>query len=97
MMLVSMFIYTRSVERTSLGHRRRLRRGRAAQLLALAAGSLVATYLELVPMDQLFFMMAAIVATMAPDFEPGPAIHGHGRASSTHRPRARVRRSSRRR
>ncbi len=76
MMLVSMIIYTRSVERRVSGIDVDFVVGCTAQLLALAAGSLVATYLELVPMDQLFYMMAAIVATMAPDFEPGPAIRG---------------------
>ena len=76
MMLVSMIIYTRSVERRVSGIDVDFVAGCTAQLVALAAGSLVATYLELVPMDQLFYMMAAIVATMAPEFGPGPAVHG---------------------
>jgi O-antigen ligase len=75
MMIVSMIIYSRSVERRVSGIDADFVAGCTAQLFALAAGSLVATYLELVPMDQLFFMMAAIVATMAPDFNPGPPIH----------------------
>ena len=52
--------------------------GAAAQLLAIMVGALVATYLELSPMDQLFWVMIAIVATMAPETEPGPAVHGPG-------------------
>ncbi len=76
MMIVSMIIYSRSVERRVSGIDVDFVAGCTAQLFALAAGSLVATYLELVPMDQLFYMMAAIVATMAPDFDAGPAIHG---------------------
>jgi O-antigen ligase len=79
MMLVSMIIYERSVEKRVSGIDVDFVVGCTAQLVALAAGSLVATYLELVPMDQLFFMMAAVVATMAPDFEPGPAIRGPSR------------------
>lgn len=74
MMLVSMIIYARSVERRVSGIDVDFVVGCTAQLVAIAAGSLVATYLELVPMDQLFYMMAAIVATMAPDFQPGPAV-----------------------
>ena len=76
MMLVSMVIYSRSVEKRVSGIDVDFVTGCTAQLVALAAGATVATYLELVPMDQLFFMMAAIVATMVPDFEPGPPIHG---------------------
>ena len=34
-------------------------------------GALVATYLELSPMDQLFWVMIAIVATMAPEIAAG--------------------------
>ncbi len=51
--------------------------GVEAQLLSIMVGALVATYFELVPMDQLFWMMIAIVATMAPDFGAGPAVTGH--------------------
>jgi O-antigen ligase len=77
MMLVSMFLSTRQAERRCTGIDVDFVSGVSAQLLAIAAGSLVATYLELVPMDQLFWMMIAIVATMAPDFEPGPAVGAH--------------------
>jgi hypothetical protein len=73
-MLVSMFIWMRSVEKRVAGIDRDFVAGASAQLLALMAASLVATYLELVPMDQLFWIMAGIVATMAPDIAPGPAV-----------------------
>jgi O-antigen ligase len=73
-MLVSMFLYTRAVERRCSGIDVDFVSGATAQLLALMAASLVATYLELVPMDQIFWMMAGIVATMAPSMAPGPAV-----------------------
>ena len=65
-MLASMFIFTRFVERRSSGIDRDFVNGAAAQLLAVFAASLVATYLELTPMDQLFWLMAGVVATIAP-------------------------------
>lgn len=74
MMLVSMFLFTRAVERRLTGIDRDFVAGVSAQFLAIMASSLVATYLELVPMDQLFWLMIAAVATMAPVFEAGPAI-----------------------
>jgi len=76
LMLVSMFLFTRAVERKVQGIDRDFVAGVSAQWLAIMSASLVATYLELVPMDQLFWLMIAIVATMAPVFEPGPAIGG---------------------
>ena len=76
LMLVSMFLFTRNVERKVSGIDRDFVAGVSAQWLAIMSASLVATYLELVPMDQLFWLMIAIVATMAPVFEPGPAIGG---------------------
>ena len=74
MMLVSMFLFMRSVERRCTGIDQDFVAGASAQLLALMAGSLVATYLELVPMDQLFWLMIGVVATMAPVYAAGPAI-----------------------
>jgi hypothetical protein len=74
MMLVAMFIWMRAVERRCSGIDQDFVAGASAQLLALMTASLVATYLELVPMDQIFWMMIGIVATMAPDREPGPAV-----------------------
>ena len=65
-MLASMFIFTRFVERRSSGIDRDFVNGAAAQLLAVFTASLVATYLELTPMDQLFWLMAGVVATIAP-------------------------------
>jgi O-antigen ligase len=74
MMLVSMFIFTRWVERRVEGIDKDFVSGVSAQWIAIMASCLVATYLELVPMDQMFWLMMGIVATMAPVFEPGPAI-----------------------
>ncbi|MGZ4755035.1 MAG: O-antigen ligase family protein [Acidimicrobiia bacterium] len=85
MMLVSMFLFTRVVERRVEGIDRDFVAGVSAQWLAIMASSLVATYLELVPMDQLFWLMIAIVATMAPDFEPGPAIGGDAQSVAAQR------------
>jgi O-antigen ligase len=83
MMLVSMFLYTRGVERRVSGIDRDFITGVSAQYLAIMSASLVATYFELVPMDQLFWLMIAVVATMMPPIhaeqpaigsaeEPGP-------------------------
>ena len=65
-MLASMFLFTRFVERRSEGIDRDFVNGATAQLLAVFMASLVATYLELTPMDQLFWLMAGVVATIAP-------------------------------
>jgi hypothetical protein len=77
-LLVSMFIFTRSVEKRVTGIDQDFVAGAGAQLLALMVASLVATYLELVPMDQIFWLMTGIVATMAPDLAPGPAVGAPG-------------------
>jgi hypothetical protein len=74
-LLVSMFLSTRAVERRCSGIDRDFVAGVSAQWLAIITASLVATYLELVPMDQYFWMMIGIVATMAPRLADGPAIH----------------------
>jgi len=74
-LLVSMFLSTRAVERRCQGIDQDFVSGVSAQWLAIITASLVATYLELVPMDQYFWMMIGIVATMAPWVEEGPAIH----------------------
>lgn len=67
MMVVSMFLHTRAVERRCCGIDRDFVNGAAAQLLAIMVAATVATYLELSPMDQLFWMMIGIVATIAPE------------------------------
>jgi hypothetical protein len=76
-MLVTMFLVTRSTERRVMGIDKDFVSGVEAQLLAIMISALVATYFELVPMDQLFWMMIAIVATMAPDLAAGPAVTAH--------------------
>ena len=76
LLLVSMFLFTRKVERRCEGIDRDFIAGVSAQWLSIIAASLVATYLELVPMDQFFWIMITIVATMAPEREEGPAVHG---------------------
>ena len=65
-MLASMFLFTRFVERRSDGIDRDFVNGATAQLLAVFMAALVATYLELTPMDQLFWLMAGVVATITP-------------------------------
>ena len=65
-MIVSMFLFTRAVERRSSGIDRDFVNGAAAQLLAIMTAALVATYFELTPMDQLFWLMIGVVATIAP-------------------------------
>ena len=77
-MLVSIFLFTRSVGRKVSGIDQDFVSGVAAQLLAIMVGALVATYLELSPMDQLFWVMITIVATMAPEIAPGPAVQPPG-------------------
>lgn len=67
--MVSTFIYTRSVQRRVEGIDQDFVSGVAAQLLAIMVAALVATYLELAPMDQLFWVMITIVATMAPQLQ----------------------------
>jgi putative inorganic carbon (hco3(-)) transporter len=81
LMLVSMFLWMRSVERRCTGIDQDFVAGASAQLLAIMVASLVATYLELVPMDQIFWMMVGIVATMAPIYAPGPAVGAEAHAA----------------
>jgi O-antigen ligase len=68
--LISVFLYTRKAERRVEGIDRDFISGVTAQLLAIMISALVATYLELAPMDQLFWVMITIVATMAPELQP---------------------------
>jgi putative inorganic carbon (hco3(-)) transporter len=82
-MIVAMFLMVRRTGRRVSGIDRDFVAGVAAQMLAIMTAALVATYFELVPMDQLFWMVVAIVATMAPDLKPDAAVH---------RPRAALRR-----
>ena len=81
LMGVAMFIAIRRTERRSTGIDRDFLSGAAAQLLAIAMASLVATYLELVPMDQLFWVMIAIAATMEPQTLRAPAVYRPGGAA----------------
>ncbi len=81
LMMVSMFLFTRAVERRCEGIDRDFVNGAAAQLLAVFTGSLVATYLELAPMDQIFWLMAGVIATMAPEpAEVAPEVGEAARA-----------------
>jgi O-antigen ligase len=82
MMLVAMFLWMRSVERRCTGIDQDFVSGASAQLLAIMIASFVATYLELVPMDQIFWMMIGIVATMAPELAPGPAVRTASHATA---------------
>jgi len=75
---VAMFVSVRRTERRSTGVDRDFLSGVAAQLLAIAMASLVATYLELVPMDQLFWVMIAVAATMEPQTPTEPAVYRPG-------------------
>ena len=84
MMIVSIFLFIRSVERRSIGIDRDFVNGVAAQVLAAMTASLVATYLELVPMDQLFWLMIGIVAVIAPEPAPGPPIAGEAARALSH-------------
>lgn len=82
MLLIAMFLFTRAVERRCQGIDQDFVIGVSAQMLGIMSASLVATYLELVPMDQLFWIMIATVATMAPRLAPGPAVHRGGEGSA---------------
>jgi hypothetical protein len=78
LMIASMFVSIRRTERSSTGIDRDFLSGASAQLLAVAIASFVATYLELVPMDQLFWAMIAIAATMEPQTAQAPAVYRPG-------------------
>jgi putative inorganic carbon (HCO3(-)) transporter len=67
--LISVFLYTRKAERRVEGIDQDFISGVTAQLLAIMVSALVATYLELAPMDQLFWVMITVVATMAPQLQ----------------------------
>jgi O-antigen ligase len=75
-MLVSMFSFTRRTERRASGIDGHFVTGVAAQFVGIMAGGLVATYLELAPMDQLFWLMIGVVATIAPEPAEGPPVAG---------------------
>jgi len=82
-MIVSIFLFTREVERRSDGIDRDFVNGVAAQLLAIMTAALVATYFALSPMDQLFWMMLGVVATIAPVAAQGaPDVGEAARARS---------------
>jgi O-antigen ligase len=74
LMLVAMVVAVRRTEQRVSGIDRDFLGGVTAQLLAIMAASLVATYLELVPMDQLFWVMIAVAATMEPATPSRPAV-----------------------
>jgi putative inorganic carbon (HCO3(-)) transporter len=74
-MIVAMFLMIRRTEKRVSGIDQDFVGGCAAQLLAIMTSALVATYFELVPMDQLFWITVGIVAAMAPDLKPDAAVH----------------------
>jgi len=78
LLFAALIVSMRSTERRSTGIDRDFLSGATAQLLAIAAASFVATYLELVPMDQLFWVMIAIAATMEPQTPRSPAVYRPG-------------------
>ena len=92
LLVSAIFVSIRRTERRSIGIDRDFLSGAAAQLLAIAMASFVATYLELVPMDQLFWVLIAIAATMAPSAPTPPAVY---RPGPTPRRRARTRAATR--
>jgi len=78
LLFAALVVSMRATERKSTGIDRDFLSGATAQLLAIAAASFVATYLELVPMDQLFWVMIAIAATMEPQIPRTPAVYRPG-------------------
>jgi hypothetical protein len=82
LLFVALVVSMRRTERRSTGIDRDFLSGATAQLLAIAAASFVATYLELVPMDQLFWVMIAIAATMEPQTPRRPAVYRPGMRSA---------------
>lgn len=66
LMLVSMFLFSRSVERRLTDPDRHFAAGATAQLLGLLVAGLVATIFEMIPVIQLFWITAGIMATLAP-------------------------------
>ena len=77
-MLMSILVFARNVERRCRGIDRDLMNGIVAQLLAIMTAALVATYFELAPMDQLFWVMLGVAATIEPELAPGAPIAGEG-------------------
>ncbi|MGZ4677491.1 MAG: O-antigen ligase family protein [Acidimicrobiia bacterium] len=75
LMIVSIFLSVRATERKVTGIDRDFLSGVGAQIVAVMVSCLVSTYLELVPMDQLFWVVIATAATMAPDMRSGPAVY----------------------
>jgi len=75
-MLITMFLYTRDVERRTVDPDRHLAAGFSALLLAVMAASTVATYFEMVPEIQLFWVMTGVIATVAPRLPDRPAVTG---------------------
>lgn len=74
-MYVAMFLMIRRTEKRVTGIDQDFVAGATAQMLGIMTAALVATYFELVPMDQLFWVTVAIVATMAPDLVPEAAVY----------------------
>jgi O-antigen ligase len=72
--IISAFLYTRGAERRVEGIDKDFISGVTAQIVAIMVSAIVATYFELSPMDQLFWVMITIVATMAPRVLEGPPI-----------------------
>jgi putative inorganic carbon (HCO3(-)) transporter len=72
--IIMAFLYTRRAERRVEGIDKDFVAGATAQIVAVMVGALVATYFELTPMDQLFWVMITIVATMAPQALDGSPL-----------------------
>jgi len=76
LMLGSMFLFSRAVERRVADPDRHFAAGATAQLLGLLVAGLVATIFEMIPVIQLFWITAGIVATLAPRPVDGTPVPG---------------------
>lgn len=68
LLLVSTFATARSAASRLQGQDAALSSGVAAAVLAAAVASVVATYFEIFPMDMFFWLLCAVVATLAPSW-----------------------------
>lgn len=77
-LLVSAFLTGRYVEKRVEEEDKHFAAGWSAQVLGIIGACFVASYFEMIPMDALFWLMLAIVSTMAPrirGFTEGDAIN----------------------
>lgn len=70
-LLVSAFLTGRYVEKRVEKTDTHFAAGWSAQVLGIAGACFVASYFEMIPMDALFWLMLAIISTMAPRFRGG--------------------------